>query len=180
MYSSMRQHLFQRALLISMHPFQYTVQYGFGRNYGISIDSNNLNIILDCVSESWHGSNVESRNTAKLMYSFHRYLDSTTYVGIYEKIPSSLPRILLPSRLPLSEAFSFDKTKAFILPRPLLQPLLLPSFPRGTIAQKLFKISFNSEIQTRRMNIWDAEETKSSKCASFFLLIIPKSTKTKR
>ena len=153
--------------------------YGFGRNYGISKDSNNLILILDCLSESWHGSNVDCRNTAKLMYSFHRYLDSTTYVGIYEKIPSALPRILLPSRLPLSEEFLSDKTKAFILPRPLLQPLLLPSFPRGTIAQKPFKISFNSEIQTRQMNIWDAEETESSKCASFLLLIILKTAKTK-
>jgi len=114
------------------------------------------------------------------MYSFHRYLDSTTYVGIYEKIPFALPRILLPSRLPLSEAFSFDKTKAFILPRRLLQPLLLPSFARGTIAQKLFRISFNFEIQTRQMNIWDAEETESSKCASFLLPIISKSAELKR
>ena len=43
----------------------------------------------------------------------------------------------------------------------------------------LFKISFNSEIQTRQMNILDAEETDSSKCASFLLLIISKTTKTK-
>ena len=38
--------------------------YGFGRIYGISNDSNNLILILDyCVSESWHGSNVDCRNT---------------------------------------------------------------------------------------------------------------------